>query len=212
MSSTVKVIVPTQARRGGFRRHNTADPDNLVGHGLLPAGEYEAHIQCVGQEIRQPGRGSSSWWVCVTTPWGLGWVTALHVDGGDSGDPVHGVSTRGTEFEAPQIANGPLVTVIREADMYTGGAISDDPNNHVGQELLPAGAYRAMAQCVGQAVDNGENRNYWWVFLHTTWPSGTTVNGWVNAVDIATGDDDGPIPAHGLPKLPTVFSTHPTPG
>lgn len=197
----VKVFTPTHLRRGG----SSKGPDNLVIPELLPAGEYEALVQCAGQDVTDPAIGHNYWWVQIATPWGTGWVTAVHIATGGDDEPIPGVDTGSTRFSSldyppSAIAHRPLVHVYRATALRAGGSTRSDPDNLVQPELLPARQYHALEQCAGEEVVVGSDRNFWWVLVAA--PSGL---GWITAVDIATGGNDEPIPDPGIVRNPTVF-------
>jgi hypothetical protein len=152
------------------------------------------------------------WWVRLRTPLGDGWVTAVHVATGDNDKPIPPVD--GVEipqlscvFEAAAAAYGPMVRVWKDTTLRKGGS-TKEPDNHSGQDLLPAGHYRALAQCTGEKFtdeDDDTLHNDWWVYLDTDTGWG---RGWVTAAHVATGDNDKPIPpVNGveIPERPTVM-------
>jgi hypothetical protein len=203
MTTKVKVFTKTYLRTGGF----LDGPDNRIGADPLPPGEYEARAQCPGQEIKDGAH--NYWWVRLATPRGEGWVTAVHVATGDDDEPIPPVNgvpipLRPTVFVAEGITDEPpLVRVWKETPLRRGGS-TKDPDNHIGQDYLPIGEYRALAQCAGEAFADGDYHNYWWVHLGTDWGG----PGWVTAVHLATGENDKPIPPVDgvlIPELSTVM-------
>jgi hypothetical protein len=86
---------------------------------------------------------------------------------------------------------------LNGTNVRSGVSVQSDPPNIIG--VIDSGEFDAIKQCAGgQADDNVRNlHNFWWVQLDT--PFGP---GWVNAIRIATGDNQHPIPH--VPLAPTV--------
>ena len=93
-----------------------------------------------------------------------------------------------TTVEVEVVKNG---TNVRR-----GGSTKGKPDNVVG--VIDRGTYQARVQCAGEEIVEGNVRNFWWVQLET--PVGV---GWVSAVRVAGGVNDGEIP--GVPTGRTVF-------
>jgi len=83
----------TNVRAGGCLR---SDPDNVLT--TIPAGDYNAHHQSVGDDVKRSATVFNYWWVKIDTPAGPGWVSATRVSGGDNNGPVPHVPKHRTEF------------------------------------------------------------------------------------------------------------------
>ncbi len=206
----VRVLGGTNLRRGGSTRGGP-DVSNVVGQ-PYSVGEdwYPAYAQCAGEDVSDHGN-ANSWWLLIDTPHGRGWVSATRVEEGPYGKPVdeqfvEGVPTAPTVF-APGGPTGhsTLVTLVSAGGpVYRSGSTRSD-DSFLGH--LDGGSFNALVQCPGEEVDNRDAHghgpfNFWWVQVDT--PYG---RGWVNAVYIRTGDDDGPIP--GVRRTATIFSVAP---
>lgn len=196
---TVPVTAGTTLRWGGSTEGDQ-DASNVIG--VLPKDDYVALVQCAGQDVKDNHGNFNYWWVLIDTHLGRGWVSAVRISEGGNNEPIHGVAMAATVFEFPgSDMPSPTVHVVSSgAPMYLGGSTRSEPS--YAPISVPAGPYRAFAQCGGEDVEIGGQHNFRWVHIST--PQGA---GWVSAVLIKEGPNGGPIP--GVAKFPTVFSTPP---
>lgn len=89
------------------------------------------------------------------------------------------------------------VNVFKPGTNLRRGGSTRGPSNII-TVLQQPGLYNALYQCTGQDVTEGDDKNCWWVKIET--PVG---EGWVSAVRIKEGPNNGPIP--GVEERPTVF-------
>lgn len=83
--------------------------------------------------------------------------------------------------------------------LRTGGS-TKGPDNLIA--TIPPGEYPALYQCAGERVTEAGHSNFWWVKI-VAGSEDEPLVGWVSAVLVAGGNDDGPIPL--VPQRPTVF-------
>lgn len=66
----------------------------------VPAGPYHALAQCGGEDVTV-GDQHNFRWVQLSTPYGVGWVSAVYLEEGPNGGPIPGVWKVPTVFSAP---------------------------------------------------------------------------------------------------------------
>jgi len=196
----VPVSGGTNLRRGVSTKGDQ-DAGNVIG--VLKKNDYTALAQCTGERVDQHNPDIfNRWWVLLETPLGRGWVNAVRIAEGDNDKPIDGVPKVATVFDGPDTpgAVATVHVVSGGATLRSGGSRQSDPDNAFGS--IPAGSYRALAQCGGQEITIGSQSNFRWVLLET--PHGP---GWVSAVLIKEGPNGGRIPHVRL--IPSVASIPP---
>lgn len=197
---TVPVVGGTTLRRGVSKKGDE-DESNVIG--TLAKDDYTALAQTTGQWVDEHG-DTNFWWVLIDSPLGRGWVSAIQIDEGENDKPIQGVNPVVSVFDpAGTDSPTPVHVVSGGATLRRGGSTHTtfDLDNKIGH--IPAGPYSAYEQCGGQDITIDGQSNFRWALLDTPqhgW-------GWVSAVLLAEGINNGPIP--GVAKVQTVSSIPP---